>query len=806
MSDVENVDYLQPGFDPRSLTVPRLRSILVTHQVPYPSTAKKGQLVDLFNEHVVPLSKKYLASRTAKRSSKGIVDADTQSSASTDFDQELPPPSRSTRRSRSPRKVSRVKLEENVQESHAPVTPAAARGTTSQRVSRSAASHVSHAPSVSDTDDTGHEAETSFQETSYQETPSTLGRNLRTTPAVKHESDDDFFKRTPATASVFTNDNPFQAGSPAAPPSAMKTPSHRRKTSALDSAYTRTPSTVASRRRTDGPQYEELETPDTASSIRSYEPSSTSTVRTYQLPFGKHSMPKTPRSPEYSEMSMMSNVADSSYIVDSSYVEAGEEFTPDEQLALMQEEIDNPALAVQRNKQVSRRERSPLTTPLWVLLTTLLVAYAGWYRQEKIAVGYCGLGRESRQLVGRSIKLPDWATEVTDKIGLHDFEVPEWAGPFLEPDCEPCPPHAYCYEAFIARCEPGFVLKPHPLAFGGLIPLPPTCEPDGEKARKVQAVANKAVEELRDRRAKYECGEPLEPEGKPLESPAIDEQELKESLSKKRSKRMAAEEFEELWAAALGEVKARDEVEVHVTDSYYEKRDTSGFPTTKLSSSSLARLPYTCALRRSVKLGLARHRLSIGGMILSLLSLIYGRNAYRTHRAVARQIPGLVDQVLDRLALQKEIAFESEGDDDAFLFLPNLRDDVLRSVHRLAERERVWKKVAAVVEQNSNVRTGQRESSSGEIARAWEWIGPSRPGITGGEARRRLKSNNSYRVSWGPDVKTEAEVEEEQQQQQQQVVKGEEDQQKYETPTHLPARAGGSRFGFRKWTEGRPIY
>lgn len=805
MSDVENVDYLQPGFDPRSLTVPRLRSILVTHQVPYPSTAKKGQLVDLFNEHVVPLSKKYLASRSAKRSSKGIVDADTQSSASTDFDQKLPPPTRNTRRSRSPRKVSRVKQEEEVPESHRPVTPAAPRGTTTQRVPRSAASHLPHAPSVSDdTDDTGHEAETSFQETSYQETPSTLGRHLRTTPAVKRESDDDFFKRTPATVSVFTNDNPFQAGSPPAPSSTMKTPSHRRKTSGFDSNHNRTPSTLASRRRTDGPQYEESDAPDTTSSIRSYEPSSTSTVRTYQLPMGK-STPRTPRSPEYSEMSMVSNVADSSCIADSSYVETGEEFTPDEQLALMQEEIGNPALAAQRNKQVSPRERSPLTTPLWVLLTTLFVTYAGWYRQEKIAVGYCGLGRESRQIVGRSIKLPDWATEVTDKIGLHDFEVPEWAGPFLEPDCEPCPPHAYCYDAFIARCEPGFVLKFHPLSLGGLVPLPPTCEPDGEKARKVQAVTNKAVEELRDRRAKYECGEPLEPEGKPLESPAINEQELKESLSKKRSKRMAAEEFEELWAAALGEVKARDEIEILVTDSYYEKRGASGFPTTKLSSSSLARLSYSCALRRSVKLGLARHRLSIGGVILSLLSLVYGRNAYRRHRAVARQIPGLVDQVLDRLALQKEIAFESDGDDDAFLFLPNLRDDVLRSVHRLAERERVWKKVAAVVEQNSNVRTGQRESSSGEIARAWEWIGPSRPGITGGEARRRLKANNhTQRVSWGPDVKTEAEVEEEQQQQ---VVKGENDQQPYETPTHASAaRARGSRFGFRKWTEGRPIY
>jgi hypothetical protein len=127
-----------------------------------------------------------------------------------------------------------------------------------------------------------------------------------------------------------------------------------------------------------------------------------------------------------------------------------------------------------------------------------------------------------------------------------------------------CPPHAYCYDDFTARCEPDFLLKPHPLSLGGLVPLPlpPTCEPDGEKVRRVQAVADKAVEELRDRRAKYECGEPLEPEGEPLDSPAMDEQELKDILNKKRSKRMAAEEFDELWSAAIGEVKARDEVEV----------------------------------------------------------------------------------------------------------------------------------------------------------------------------------------------------------------------------------------------------
>lgn len=102
--------------------------------------------------------------------------------------------------------------------------------------------------------------------------------------------------------------------------------------------------------------------------------------------------------------------------------------------------------------------------------------------------------------------------------------------------------------------------------------------------------------------------------------------------------------------------------------------------------------------------------------------------------------------MLERLAAQKELwlyeddfegggvggASSGQSDDaddssflpDPFLFLPQLRDDVLRTTHSLAARERIWKHVRAVVEQNSNVRTGQREGRNGEVGRAWEWIGP----------------------------------------------------------------------------------
>jgi hypothetical protein len=205
---------------------------------------------------------------------------------------------------------------------------------------------------------------------------------------------------------------------------------------------------------------------------------------------------------------------------------------------------------------------------------------------------------------------------------------------------------------------------------------------------------------------------------------------------------------------------------------------TTGFSTTRLSSTSLARVSYTCAIQRSLKLGLVRHRLSIGGLIAFLLSVLYGKRRFQSNRALAAKVPALVDQVLDRLANQKELAFE-DGDDDAFLFLPNLRDDVLRSMHSLADRDRLWQRVRAVVEQNSNVRTGQRESHNGEVGRAWEWIGPSRAAITEGGSTRRRKS---ARVSFGPDVKGEPE--------------------NVKPSSEVAERVAGHR----RWEESRPIY
>ncbi|KAK7415476.1 inner nuclear membrane protein enriched at telomere/subtelomere region [Neonectria punicea] len=673
MADAE--DYLQEGFDPRGVTMPRLRSILVTHNVEYPATAKKGQLVELVTDHVLSQAPKLRAQRAkAKRSSMGIVNAGSAEDTSTwaDHDNELLPPPPSARRSRSPRKASgRIKVEETDA-----VTPA--RRSTSKRASRSVSRALSHAD---DDDVLDYEA------------PKSTRRSRRTvTPQIKAEPEEDYTPAPVGEESVFTYDNPFQSGS--SPPQ-TKTPTNRRRTT--DNEPTKSVKST-SRRRTDG-YTDDFETPK----------------------------PRR-RTPEF----------------DFEALEPGEEFTPDAQLEL-EEAASRGEASVEPRKPAAQvaHERS-FKAPFFVLFLSLLGAYGAWYRQEKIAVGYCGRGRPAKAIIPADVPVPDTIV------------------PFIEPQCEECPLHAYCYEDFIVRCEPDFVLEPHPLSLGGLVPLRPSCEPDGEKARRVQAVADKAIEELRDRRAKFECGELVNEEGHQEESPAMQEEELKATVSRKRSKRLNSKEFDDLWAAALGEVTARDEVEVEEVQTQ-PPSGSPAIPNRRLSSTSLARLPLACALKRSLRLSLARYRFAIGLLISSVLAVFYMRARYRKHVATSAQIPALVDLVLGRLANQKELG--EEGIDDPWLFLPNLRDDVLRTIHSLSERERIWQRVRAVVEQNSNVRTSQREGRSGEVGRAWEWIGP----VAGEGARRR----RSGRASFGPDVKTE-------------------------TPEPTPET--------KKWEEARPIY
>ena len=492
LSDDE-LEYLLPSFDPSTLVVPRLRAILVSHDIPYPSSAKKAQLIEIFNQQLVPKSRKILAARTRmKRTSKGITDMPSSQESTIDGDTEtepMPPPPVSNSSRRTTRSV-RASTEDSAD------VPVVTRRTPG----RPATKH----PRTSD-NEADPEADT--KRPLVRKT-----RKSETTPTVKIEEPESRDTRPPLPGSVFSSDNPFQSGS--SPPASGES---RRKSAGTRSIQRQSSS---GRRKTDGVVSGE------SARIKHEDGTVVPSSKTFEVPMGRLTQKRA-------RAQLQGNT------------EPGEEFTPEEQLELVRERAANGEVDIlppRRSRRPKKASRISKSAP-WVILTTILTGYAVWWRQEKIQVGYCGIGKSSTALGDANI--PEWASD--------------WAST-LQPQCELCPPHAFCYADMEVRCEENFVLKSHPLSLGGLVPLPPSCEPDGEKVRKIKAVADRAIIELRERRAHWECGDLTESNGQKATSADIEEPGLKAAVSQKRRKGMTDGEFEELWKGALGEITERDEV------------------------------------------------------------------------------------------------------------------------------------------------------------------------------------------------------------------------------------------------------
>ena len=424
-----NDDYLSPTFDPSSFTVPRLRSILIEHDINFPSSAKKAQLVQLFADRVTPQADEI-------RRSRSVLEP---------IDRE---PVRPTRRQTSIFSVA--------QENDDSVLQA------SRRASRR-----------------------------YPLSPRDDDHNSPRRP------------KSPTTISVddespFTQDNPFQSGS--------------------------SPEMGSGRRSGDESKPQDQERSRRSSSRRTAPRGTINVVKDTSATY--HSSYQHPKTKQ----------ADS----EGEGIVAGEEFTPEQEMELVTERLANPARWAARGDR-KRKMKSPgsVSVAVVAVLVAVMAGLTVLWRQDKLAVGYCGIGRPGTMLAGG--------------------DIPEWAS-FLRPQCEPCPPHAYCYTNLQTSCEPGFVLQPHPLSLGGLVPVPPTCEPDSVKARRAKAVADRAIEELRDLNAKSECGELKSATGKQAMEVEMDDQDLRKVIGQRRRKGMSQQEFEDLWSIALGDVTTRDEV------------------------------------------------------------------------------------------------------------------------------------------------------------------------------------------------------------------------------------------------------
>lgn len=519
MSDDE-LFYLQPGFDLNSLTVPRLRSILVSHDISYPSSAKKPDLVEIVSQEILPNARKLLNARArTKRTSKGITDVPSSQEGTLDDDEDgdgqlmPPPPVPKTPRSR--------KSKSNMTDDTTTVsTPSTSRRSRTPGSRKTSSKH----PRASDTETDADKLKPSARKSRKSQPEAAVGR----TPSVKIEQPDFRLKRESLDTgdSPFSDDNPFQSGSTPSPES-QRVPSTSRNRKSLGTTDRR--KSTSRRRQTTSPP------------VKQEEGFSAPSRSTFEFPVSRLGFEEADRDT----------------------MEASEEFTPEATRELQAESSANgQRIRKGPSALTRRRKKAPPSTAAkaapWAILTMLGAAFGAWYRQEKINIGYCGVGQ------------PSWSL-------ASNPNVPQWIHENFQPKCEPCPPHAYCYPNMEVKCEDDFLFTANPLSLGGAIPLVPTCEPDSEKARRVKAVADRAIEELRGRRAVYECGGELNSDAagssKSVEEVRtvskagkeileVPEETLRQFVSGMRRRGMTDAEFEELWRPALGDIMEREEIVV----------------------------------------------------------------------------------------------------------------------------------------------------------------------------------------------------------------------------------------------------
>jgi hypothetical protein len=156
-------------------------------------------------------------------------------------------------------------------------------------------------------------------------------------------------------------------------------------------------------------------------------------------------------------------------------------------------------------KRVALTAPAPRTSHVKISLGSLLgllFLYALWWREEKLATGFCDTGSATNAIVSTrsgSRVLQAWLPPLPPAVStLLDAA-------HLLPSCTICPAHGQCSGGEFLSCAADYVARPHPFSFGGILPLAPSCSPDTEKLMAVATLASRAARILRLRRGEVVC-------------------------------------------------------------------------------------------------------------------------------------------------------------------------------------------------------------------------------------------------------------------------------------------------------------
>jgi hypothetical protein len=141
---------------------------------------------------------------------------------------------------------------------------------------------------------------------------------------------------------------------------------------------------------------------------------------------------------------------------------------------------------------------------LLILVVISLAFTARWFAAEQFKAGYCGVTEAPRSIQQWYYNPPQvWQDYVAKDyiVGRAQQFIDE-----IRPQCVECPEHAVCSDGFHSECEPGYVKVESILSVGGYLPVPPYCKLDTSREDRYNKLKKKALEILRERNGRVICG------------------------------------------------------------------------------------------------------------------------------------------------------------------------------------------------------------------------------------------------------------------------------------------------------------
>ncbi|KAJ7172515.1 Man1-Src1p-C-terminal domain-containing protein [Mycena filopes] len=728
--------YLEPDFDPASLTVSQLLGVLGYHNIVYPSQYSKPKLVALFKDQLQPnatkLKRERLKAQSSIASDDGITDGVTGEPLN---DSRKPPPVVR----RSSRRLSRAPSEDQDVSPPRPDPPKRRRSSAQPNLGGPSRKIEPVEPVLVE------ESEPEEEELPVRK----IGRSKKTGQAAGEQG-----RRVSAHAedSGWEGNNVFQSGAESSSPARpQRKPARKsavpRKTRKSISAPPEILPSSSPLRVKDEPMF----SPPQSNFEPELPPSVTRESRLLAPRFSF--VPKE-------EVDETLDIVDTDFADDGPTEDYGEGPMYEEEGDEEEEEEDHNAVISRRiaqgGKQLAVRAASSDRPGaggimLRILSFLLMIASSGvvyQYKAESAPIGYCVAGSATNPTL-EALRAKRTAVEVCNRENqtlLPDgTPCPLPALPIPHPDaCTPCPERATCTQ-FSVVCDKGYLVKPHPLLFFlpasnapdavwrvvanatdglpgfGSVGLPPRCMEDPRRKRHIGALGKTVEKDLGQMHGRRKCAPHpprpfLDSEGGEARRWGDERQHLFEKF--RPVKQTLVEYNKDVFDDAIKQLDEWGGI-INGEDAQSGKR---------YLALKTPHLTWDCVVILKWREIWAEWRATVYGFVALILGGVYARARRVRNAEEAQRVAGLVQTALDTLRSQ-ERAYHADPLSASAPYLSSLqlRDVVLAEEHSVPARARLWARVERVVEGNANVRANLEEVGTGDEMRVWRWVGAPSP-------------------------------------------------------------------------------